>query len=129
MNTLLLFLHSLLCFVLIGMVMVQRGTGAEMGSGFGAGASQTVFGSKGSASFLTRTTAVLATLFFVSSLSLTYFIQHNQASQSKSIMSQTPVIKKAVIEHEQGASDTPSVPEPVMPEAPKKEDIPSVPAE
>ena len=65
-------IHVLLAAGLIGLVLFQRGKGAEAGAAFGAGASGTVFGARGSASFLTRTTGVLATLLFVTSLSLAY---------------------------------------------------------
>ena len=64
-QTLLLIGHVMIATLLVGLVLLQRGKGAEAGAGFGSGASGTVFGAKGSASFLTRTTAVLATLFFV----------------------------------------------------------------
>ena len=64
--------HVLLAVGLVGLVLLQRGKGAEAGAGFGAGASGTVFGARGSASFLSRSTAVLATLFFVTSLALAY---------------------------------------------------------
>ena len=70
--TIITVIHVLLAAALIGLVLFQRGRGAEAGAAFGAGASGTVFGARGSASFLTRTTAVLATLFFVTSLSLAY---------------------------------------------------------
>jgi preprotein translocase subunit SecG len=70
--TIVTIFHVLLAAGLIGLVLLQRGKGAEAGAAFGAGASGTVFGSKGSASFLTRTTAVLATLFFFTSLGLAY---------------------------------------------------------
>ncbi len=65
-----LVLHVLIATALIAMVLLQQGKGADAGAAFGSGASGTVFGSQGSASFLTRTTAVLATLFFVTSLTL-----------------------------------------------------------
>jgi preprotein translocase subunit SecG len=71
-QTLLLIGHVMIATLLVGLVLLQRGKGAEAGAGFGSGASGTVFGAKGSASFLTRTTAVLATLFFVSSMVLAY---------------------------------------------------------
>jgi preprotein translocase subunit SecG len=70
--TIITVFHVLLAAALIGLVLFQRGKGAEAGAAFGAGASGTVFGARGSGSFLTRTTAVLATLFFVTSLSLAY---------------------------------------------------------
>lgn len=64
--------HMLLAAAIVGLVLLQRGRGADAGAGFGAGASGTVFGARGSASFLSRTTGVLAALFFVTSLALTY---------------------------------------------------------
>src|SRR4051812_12691062 len=72
LHTLTLILHMLLAVGIVGLVLLQRGKGAEAGAGFGAGASGTVFGARGSASFLSRSTAVLATLFFITSLSLAY---------------------------------------------------------
>lgn len=71
-QTLLLVAHVLVGAGIVGLVLLQRGKGAEMGAAFGAGASATVFGSKGSANFLSRSTAVLATLFFATSLALAY---------------------------------------------------------
>jgi preprotein translocase subunit SecG len=67
-----LALHVLISALIITLVLFQRGKGAEAGAAFGAGASGTVFGAKGSANFMTRTTGVLATLFFMSSLGLAY---------------------------------------------------------
>lgn len=72
-ETLVLFGHLLVAGLIIALVLLQRGKGAEAGTGFGAGASGTVFGSRGSASFFSRATAVLAALFFASSLALAYF--------------------------------------------------------
>jgi preprotein translocase subunit SecG len=72
LTTVLTVVHILLTVSLIGLVLIQRGKGADIGAAFGSGASNTMFGSQGSASFLTRTTAVVATLFFVTSMSLTY---------------------------------------------------------
>ena len=65
-------LHVLIAVGIIGLVLLQHGKGADMGSGFGGGASASLFGATGSANFLSRTTAVLATLFFLSSLGLAY---------------------------------------------------------
>jgi preprotein translocase subunit SecG len=64
--------HVLVALAIIGLVLLQHGKGADMGSGFGGGASGSLFGATGSANFLSRTTAVLATLFFVLSLALAY---------------------------------------------------------
>lgn len=68
MMTILTVVQVLIALAMIGIILVQRGPGAAAGSGFGAGASATVFGSRGSSSFLTRSTAILATGFFVVSM-------------------------------------------------------------
>jgi preprotein translocase subunit SecG len=65
-------LHVLIALAIVGLVLLQHGKGADMGSGFGGGASASLFGATGSANFLSRATAVLATLFFLSSLGLAY---------------------------------------------------------
>jgi preprotein translocase subunit SecG len=65
-------LHVLVALVIIGLVLLQHGKGADMGSGFGGGASSSLFGATGSANFLSRATAVLATVFFLTSLGLAY---------------------------------------------------------
>ncbi|HKR34525.1 MAG TPA: preprotein translocase subunit SecG [Steroidobacteraceae bacterium] len=64
--------HVLIAAAIVGLVLLQRGKGADAGAGFGAGASGTVFGARGSASFLSRMTATLAALFFATSLTLAY---------------------------------------------------------
>ncbi len=64
--------HTLIAVLIIVLVLLQRGKGADAGAAFGAGASGTVFGSRGSSSFFSRATAILATAFFVSSLTLAY---------------------------------------------------------
>ncbi len=82
LQTLAVVFHVLLAVGIVGIVLLQRGKGADAGAGFGAGASGTVFGARGSASFLSRTTAVLATLFFLTSLGLTYLFSQQQAATS-----------------------------------------------
>jgi preprotein translocase subunit SecG len=64
--------HVLVALAIIGLVLLQHGKGADMGSGFGGGSSGSLFGATGSANFLSRTTAVLATIFFLLSLALAY---------------------------------------------------------
>ena len=66
----LIIVYLIVALMLIGFVLIQQGKGADMGASFGSGGSNTVFGSSGSGNFLTRTTAILATLFFVISLIL-----------------------------------------------------------
>ena len=81
-ETLVLFGHLVVAGLIIALVLLQRGKGAEAGTGFGAGASGTVFGSQGSASFFSRATAVLATLFFATSLTLAFFSTQQTAPTS-----------------------------------------------
>jgi preprotein translocase subunit SecG len=76
METLIWILHVLAALGVIGLVLMQHGKGADMGAAFGSGASGSLFGASGSANFLSRTTAILATVFFVTSLGLTYFSGH-----------------------------------------------------
>jgi len=73
LTTVLIVCHVLVALAIIGLVLLQHGKGADMGSGFGGGASGSLFGATGSANFLSRATAVLAALFFILSLSLAYF--------------------------------------------------------
>ncbi|MBW2940472.1 preprotein translocase subunit SecG [Zhongshania aquimaris] len=72
MEQIILIVHVLAGLAIIGLILVQQGKGADMGASFGSGASQTLFGSSGSGNALTRATAILATLFFITSLSLAY---------------------------------------------------------
>ena len=71
--TLLLATQMISAIAMIGLILVQHGKGADMGAAFGSGGSGSLFGASGSANFLSRTTAVLATVFFVSTLALAYF--------------------------------------------------------
>ncbi len=78
MQTILIVFHLFLAIGLIGLILIQHGKGADMGAAFGSGASGTVFGAKGSASFLTRLTAGLATLFFITSMVMAYFASQRE---------------------------------------------------
>ena len=71
--TLVLALQILTALGMIGLILIQHGKGADMGAAFGSGASGSLFGATGSANFLSRTTAVLATIFFICTLALAYF--------------------------------------------------------
>ena len=79
MQTVALGAHTIVAVLVIVLVLLQRGKGADAGAAFGAGASGTVFGARGSASFFSRATAVLATLFFVTSLGLAYLSSQGAA--------------------------------------------------
>jgi preprotein translocase subunit SecG len=71
--TIILTIQMLSALAMIGLILVQHGKGADMGAAFGSGGSGSLFGASGSANFLSRSTAVLATVFFVCTLSLAYF--------------------------------------------------------
>ena len=73
MQTAILVLHVLAAASIVVLVLLQHGKGADMGAAFGSGASGSLFGAAGSANFLSRTTAILATAFFLTSIGLTYF--------------------------------------------------------
>jgi preprotein translocase subunit SecG len=88
LHNLITFLHGLLCFAIVALVLLQRGKGADAGAGFGAGASGTVFGARGSATFFSKLTAVLATLFFMTSMSLAWFATRPLAERPDSIVDQ-----------------------------------------
>jgi len=70
LETAIIAIHVIVSLALVGLVLLQQGKGAEAGASFGGGASQTVFGSQGSGNFLTRSTSLLAVVFFVTSISL-----------------------------------------------------------
>jgi preprotein translocase subunit SecG len=111
LHTLVLVFHVIVGAMIIGLVLIQRGKGAETGAAFGAGASATVFGAKGSANFLSRSTAVLATIFFATSLGLAY------------LGAQRPVVKSIV---DQGSDAAPAA----LPagDSPAPADLPAGPA-
>jgi len=84
--------HLLVGVAVIGLVLLQHGKGADMGAAFGGGASGSLFGASGSANFLSRTTAVLAAIFFITSLSLSYMAT-NRAKPAASVLDTTHVQK------------------------------------
>ncbi|HSS46830.1 MAG TPA: preprotein translocase subunit SecG [Burkholderiales bacterium] len=84
LETLIWILHVLTALAIIGLVLLQHGKGADAGAAFGSGASGSLFGATGSANFLSRTTAILAAVFFVTSLGLTYLSSHK--GDSKGVM-------------------------------------------
>ena len=113
LHNIILVIHVIIAVALIGLVLIQQGKGADAGAAFGGGASGTVFGAQGAASFLTRATAVLATLFFISSLTLTYLA--TQRAKPESIVDQVQVeqVEKAKTEQVAPKSDIPASDVPV----------------
>lgn len=86
LHTATIVLHVLIATAIVGLVLLQRGKGADAGAGFGAGASGTVFGARGSASFLSRTTATLAALFIATNLVLAYMSGRKTEAPSTSVI-------------------------------------------
>lgn len=84
--TLILVVHVIVALGIIGLVLLQHGKGADVGAAFGSGASGSLFGATGSANFLSRTTAVLAVIFFLTSLGLAYLATHKPKGQPGGVM-------------------------------------------
>ncbi|MBW7903694.1 MAG: preprotein translocase subunit SecG [Rhodocyclaceae bacterium] len=111
MFSVILVVHILVGVTVCGLVLMQHGKGADMGAAFGGGASGSLFGASGSANFLSRTTAVLATVFFVTSLTLAY-IASNKPKTTGSVMEnavqsrplQTPATKEEKAVEEKAAT-------------------------
>ncbi|MGC9385567.1 MAG: preprotein translocase subunit SecG [Hydrogenovibrio sp.] len=100
-----LAIHLVIAFILIVLVLLQHGKGADAGANFGGGSSQSVFGSSGSSGFLLKVTSVVAVVFFVTSLTLAY-LGAQQAKGYESVVTK-PVTQKL----EETAPNTPVVPE------------------
>ncbi len=139
LQTIAVVFHVLLAVGIVALVLLQRGKGADAGAGFGAGASGTVFGARGSASFLSRTTAVLATLFFVSSLGLSYLF--SQRSEPTSVVDRVqqeapapqpatslPILPPASVPASAPASSAPASGTTSPPPAPTTDTAPAAPA-
>jgi preprotein translocase subunit SecG len=103
--TIILTVQMLSALAMIGLILVQHGKGADMGAAFGSGGSGSLFGASGSANFLSRTTAVLATVFFVCTLALAYFGNLRPASSGSVLESAASVVPAANV-----AATAPAVP-------------------
>ncbi|HEX5382403.1 preprotein translocase subunit SecG [Acinetobacter tibetensis] len=92
MHTFVLVVHIILAVLMIGLILVQHGKGADAGASFGGGGAATVFGASGSGNFLTRLTAILTALFFITSLTLAVFAkqQTTEAYSLKSVQTTAP---------------------------------------
>jgi preprotein translocase subunit SecG len=105
-ETLLLVVHLLVAVAICGFVLLQHGKGADMGAAFGSGSSGSLFGAAGSANFLSRTTAILATVFFLTSIGLTFY--GSMKGKPSGVMEQGVMEKLAPTM----APKTPDVPKP-----------------
>ena len=95
MSTFLIIIHTIVSIALILIILLQTGKGADMGAAFGGGASQTLFGSTGSSTFLGKLTTVAAVIFMITSLSLAYLSGH-RTSNSIMIDKKPPIEQPAV---------------------------------
>ena len=95
METIIVVVHLVVAVIIVGLVLLQQGKGADAGASFGAGASQTVFGASGSGNFLVRATTVAAVIFFITSLSLS-LVAKNQTGFSST--TGLPVVSPEVLE-------------------------------
>ena len=109
----LLLLHAGVAIAICGFVLLQPGKGADMGAAFGSGSSGSLFGASGSANFLSHTTAILAAVFFVTSIGLTWYATSHT---SRGGVMERSVLDKAVPATK--ASDVPAAPATKAPEAP-----------
>src|SRR6185312_9566981 len=96
LHTLLTVLQVVCCAAIIGLVLLQRGKGADAGAGFGAGASGTVFGARGASTALSRATAIFAAIFMINSLLLAYIGSKAPSEQPKSILDEAASVQHSV---------------------------------
>ena len=110
LTNMLIVLHVTVALAIIGLVLLQHGKGADMGSGFGGGASGSLFGATGSANFLSRTTAVLAALFFVLSLALAYTATRKPAEEGGGVIDVIRQQQQVPAPAQKPAADVPKPP-------------------
>ena len=96
MGSIVLVIHVFLAATVIGLVLIQHGKGADAGAAFGSGASATVFGARGSGSFLTRLTTAAVTLFFATSLTL-FYLAAQRPAEIGSVIDSPPVPEASVV--------------------------------
>lgn len=126
MESIIVVVHVVVAVAIVGLVLLQQGKGADAGASFGSGASQTVFGSSGSGNFLVRATTVCATLFFITSLSLS-LVAKNQTGFGST--SGTPVVDPALLEtlSADQQSDLPQLDDAMPISADSEADVPALP--
>jgi preprotein translocase subunit SecG len=129
MEIVILVVHALLALGIIGLILLQQGKGADAGASFGGGASQTVFGSSGSGNFMSRSTAMLATAFFVTSFALAVIAKDKaqgttdagvpaelvESSDAEIVESELPFIAEEAV-NDAAATDAPVIDAPVVEE-------------
>jgi len=138
LTTFIIVLHVIVSFALIFIILLQTGTGAGMGAAFGAGSSQTLFGSSGSSKFFTRLTTVAATVFMLTSLTLTVISAHRVkgtvmegysasksvapiSTQAQPVQPAVPAVVDKNVKPEAAESQTAAQPAAVVPEKAKEQ--------
>jgi len=115
MQTLVLVIHILAAAGIVVLVLLQHGKGADMGAAFGSGSAGSLFGSAGAANFLSRTTAVLAAVFFLTSMGLTYFSMPSKSGGVTQQLEIPAVPQGAAPPAQKPAAPAPSAPSPAVP--------------
>jgi preprotein translocase subunit SecG len=118
LTSVLIVLHVLIALAIIGLVLLQHGKGADMGSGFGGGASGSLFGATGSANFLSRSTAVLAAIFFLLSLALAYTATRRPAAEGGGVIDVIRQKQEVPAASQKPAADVPKPAAPAQGAAP-----------
>ncbi|MFH0994609.1 MAG: preprotein translocase subunit SecG [Pseudomonadota bacterium] len=121
MSVLLIFIHVIVCVALIMIVLLQTGKGADMGAAFGGGSSQSLFGSTGASTFLSKATTVAAVVFMITSLALAYMSSNRTG---KSIMTNTPAPVSAPATSETKPDAAPNMPQTAAPSQSQPESAP-----
>lgn len=123
MESIIVIVHVIVAIAIVGLVLLQQGKGADAGAAFGSGSSNTVFGGAGSGNFLTRSTSIAATIFFITSLSLAIFARQNTGIGAVDGM---PIVNPALLE--QPAAPVTDIPQIEASQAPANDasDIPVV---
>ncbi|GMG86390.1 preprotein translocase subunit SecG [Biformimicrobium ophioploci] len=124
MEKIILVFHVLTAISIIGLILLQQGKGAEAGASFGAGASQTVFGSQGGGNFFSRLTAILATVFFVTSFALAIVAKNNAGGSDDLGIPEIPAAEQTQPEVPafEGEGDVPVVEDAIEAEVPEADE-------
>jgi preprotein translocase subunit SecG len=128
LRTILIVLQVLSGFIIVGLVLLQRGKGADAGAGFGAGASGTVFGARGATTGLSRMTAIFAAVFMLNSLCLTYLFQRDVQAAPESLLDKVQETTSVTAPAPQPVDPNAVPTAPVTPPAQQPEQVPEQPA-
>ena len=126
-SNLLLVVHLIIAVTIVVLVLLQQGKGSEMGAAFGGGSSQSLFGARGSANFLSRTTSTLVTVFFITSLVLAYL--YTRQGEDTSILGESIINQTDEPVQETTITTTPETAEQETPEETGDSDVPAIPQE